>query len=245
MKVTAHTNGKLFEGRNKRYFKRFAERGDEATRGEMRRLLRLVAKITPPKSLGQGQRSVERDLRKAVQPLNIRQFPGDGKFNVAMRSAIRTRNIAKAQSLIDRITGEPLKGARVLNFSKGLHLNERGSRGRVLGKWRKVLTLDVVEWRNRLRLLKSRVGMALGGWANAMTGLNVPVKSWASRHSSRGAYLNSLRGLNGYLTATNRSAWAGDNGAAREVRNALKIRESILAKKLALESSLAQGEAFR
>lgn len=244
-KINIKDNGAEFVSKNKRYFKRFAEKGTNAVRQEMKLMVRLADKITPPESLGQGQRAVDRDLRRAIQPLNIRGFRGEGKWKIAMRKAIRNKNYEACQKLLDQSKHSQLKDTKVVPFTRQIHIEARNKHGRVERKWSRLYTLDTPEWAARLKMLKGRVGHARGGWATAMKTLGNTVKSFANRHSSKGSYNDKLLGLFGDVSATNRSAWAGQGESARTLNAALRLRAGILLRKVAFEEKLAQEVAFQ
>jgi hypothetical protein len=212
-----------------------------AIRKEGRLLFQTLGDVTPPDTFASGRKNVETQLRKAVRPLKLAEFPETVRSPL-LRKLIRERDHARLQDKIDKMDGSPLQGLTLKPFDRTLHESVRNRRGGV-SKDQKVATLDRAEWRTHLKRKQSHVGMAKGGWAAATIALGGRVRSFAMRWVSMGSFRDELSSLtDANVQATNNSPWADDGAETTAFRRAIRSRSASL--KVALEAAM-KGAAFK
>lgn len=188
---------------------------------EMRLLLRDIQRLTPPKTLAQGRKTIAKDMTRVAAPLDAAkiEFPRMAAV-VAKRDHEAVRAIAKNQKsgfFFNRkllVTEEEIRTA---------HLSARNRRGRVprdignmafLGLWKKYTTS-----------IQNRVGYARAGWAQAAAGVGLKLPSWVSKHAgyAKGAYkAPTVADLE--IAATNRSSKLDRYGEIVDAAMKLRVK---------------------
>lgn len=237
-KLSAQTDVPEFNRALLAWINRHPGRIKTVLRGEMRSLLRLVMRFTPPARKKQGEDALERDINNAVRPLRLKDFRGSHSWARNMRRAIRDQDMEVAQILMRRSSPKH-SGLTVVPFSPELHLNARGIRNRVR-KPTGFATLDEQDFDAYVDEMLPRVGNAKGGWAKGLLALGGTVADWVRRHEYAGEFEDRLESSNPSITVANKSSWGkgersgrSNGNADRVVRNALRSRGETLAKKLA------------
>lgn len=237
--LTAETNVPEFNANLLAWVNRRPGAVADVLKVEMRSLLKLVMTFTPPKTKKQGEDALYRDIRRSVIPMRPRDYPGTHPFHVAMRKAIRDKDVDAAQFLITH-TAEKRKDMKVVPFTQTIHRDARTTRFRVR-KWTGLMTLDFREWDEYWRKMKPRVGNAKGGWALGYIALGGTVAGWINRHLYAGGFIDRLKsGAEQYIQSDNASTWAkgersgrSQSNTGRVLTNALRSRAGVLANKIA------------
>ncbi|MCZ7635750.1 MAG: hypothetical protein M5U12_06715 [Verrucomicrobia bacterium] len=156
-----------------------------------------------------GEARVSRDIRRAVRPLDPRQWASDG-----MADLIRSRNVEALQTAFSRFS--PL---RILPFSPGLHQEARSAEGAV-EKDKGRATPDMAEHVAYVKRMKARVGLAKGGWAASQKALGRRVQNWLTAHLRYGRLIDHTDRPEPSITMENDARWAGSRLADITVRKA-------------------------
>lgn len=197
------------------------ELGKDA-RGAVRKQSELLGKrlvqFTPAKTRAQGRKVVDRDIRRAVNPLR----PADFKSPV-IRKLIRERNLPALEAIFARFDGG-MAGYKVRAFSPELHTSKRDRRGRVT-RPAKVVTPDAGLVRDYIREVQKRVGRGKGGWVRTITTMGGTVPAWLQPHQVTGTVEDLIESPNPTVRMKNHSEWAGDINADRVLKAALESRQ--------------------
>ncbi len=197
---------------------------------QMRLLLQQAIKFTPPNTLAQGRKAVERDIQRAVQ---LPTDAGLSKFIFGVRDEnLRNQLVAAIQAgdkqkfdLLFRIAvGNRFE---VVDFDPHLHQSVRNNRGRVTRRYNRV-SLQVKQWEAYIKKGQGRVGRMRSGWLPALRAVGGTAAAWIARHAKTpGVYQNNLDAQNPSFTATNIAQGVGHY--AHHYRNALRARLKAIA----------------
>jgi hypothetical protein len=161
-----------------------------------------------------GQARAERDLRRAVRPLNPKQWSDPG-----IATLIRRRKYDVLQRVFARFSN-----LQIVPFAPGLHAEARDEDGRVR-RSRNVATPDLMAHAAYARKLRGRVGIAKGGWAAAMIGLGRRPPSWVLPFAKYGSLRDGSAEPEPSVSMVNDSAWAGGRYAQIIIRSAMTRRQ--------------------
>jgi hypothetical protein len=196
----------------------------EALRQQTRLLFEKVNDYTPPWFKRKGENALVGDLHAAVRPLTEEKFRKPG-----IKKMIQERRFDLLTAFLKRIS--PSSGARdavAVPFAPDLHTTQRNAQGRVAkngqSRW---ATPDAPGEQSYSREKKKDVGKASGGWAPAIEGSGGRVAEWIGRHRGQGAFIDQSKHLTEpYMTGINRSPWAGNPDAPRQVARAIAFRNT-------------------
>lgn len=154
---------------------------------EMRLLLRDIQRLTPPKTLAQGRKAVQRDLRRVAAPLDPEKIKMP-----ALKEAVTKRDIDAIRAIAKNIKGQFFSNRKLLTSDsemKTAHLSARTSRGRVRRDAGNMAILRI--WNKYANEIMGRVGYTRAGWFAAAEGAGLKLPSWVSKHSAyaRGGYV--------------------------------------------------------
>jgi len=247
--LSAQTNVPAFNRALVQYLNLRPRDVEKFLREEMRGLLKLVMRFTPPENRKQGEKALQRDIENSVRPIRLRSYKGRHAWARAMRLAIRNRNKAAAEVLLRR-SGDKMRDVQVVDFNQSVHRNARGTRFRVR-RWTRKMTLDVEQFDDYADKMRPRVGNARGGWAASIMQLGGRVALWINRHAYAGGMDDQLKNpVEQFITASNSSTWAKGARSGRSVgnvervlNNALRSRAGVLQRKLARAGEAALGGA--
>lgn len=215
----------------------------EILRTEMRGLVRLMMRFTPPNRRTQGEKAMKRDIANAVLPLRPRDFKGEDKWSKAMRENLRANQTEAVRALLGR-SRTRLKNAELVSFDPSLHTSVQNRRGNVR-RWSGKATIDVGAWDAYVAQMLPRVGNARGGWATALRAMGGTVAAYVGRHSYAGTFRDALSvPVLAYIQTTNRSSWAKAGLADRIVADAFRSRTQTLGAKIARAEAQAQAQAL-
>lgn len=147
---------------------------------EMRLLLRDVVSFTPPKTLAQGRKAVDRDLARNAAPLDAQKIKMP-----RMAEVVRKRDVEAIQKIADNVKGGFFKGRRLLQTTDDIraeHKKNRTRYGRVRSDKRNMALLSV--WRKYTREVQDRVGFAKAGWIRAAQGVGLKLPNFVTRHGA-------------------------------------------------------------
>ena len=205
----------------------------KAMKAQFRLLVQRIIAFTPPRTLAQGRRRVQKDVKKATGLLDPEKFE-----KPYIQRLIQNSRYEQLTNIFARFGGGRLKGTVVGPFGEehiDQHQKSRDRRGRV----RKSPKIGVAHTKPReanayVKRVQGNVGMAKGGWARALLLMGGKPANWYARHSDQGEAIAELdHPTNPFFKFSNRSPWANQKGAETTVRNAINsrteaIRESIL-----------------
>lgn len=184
-------------------------------------LAKNLIPLTPPKGKIQGEKTVKRDVNRAVRVLRPKDFKSK-----KIRQMIRKRDYQGLQILFGRLKGlSDLAKAEFGPFDERMHQGQRTKRGAVSEKrYVHFATADEDKVRAYIKERQGWVGQAKGGWAKAARALGHTPGGWITRHERFGEFTDTLDNLGGYIRAVNRSAWAKSGEDERRVETALASR---------------------
>lgn len=189
---------------------------------ESRLLLRDIITLTPPKTQGQGERSVEANLRRAFSPLDPKKFENGTATGGRIAKLIRKRNYAGLNALFSRMKGSPLAGVTIVQPKdmQSVHRRQQDARGRIRRNRGMVSLLS--DFTRYALSVRRRVGWAKAGWLAAAQLLGLALPGYVRRHgTARGSVAVSPAPLLA-VTMTNYSSKIPDYQA--KVDFALRVR---------------------
>lgn len=172
-----------------------------------------------------GEARMGRDVRRSVRPLVPKQWRSERFALLIRRKKYDALKAAFANFSEDK----------VLPFTSEIHQGARED-GRVKARLAQT-TPDYREEAAYIRKMRSRVGLAKGGWAASSRAVGRRVPAWLVPHLWAGEFKDRTNDRNPSVVLINRSAWAGGRHADFIVRKALRRREGRLVR--ALEGALA------
>lgn len=191
---------------------------------------------TPPETMPQGKRAVQRDIYRAVFPLRAEGF-NDVQTRKRVRKVIdEGDHVSLTEMVRAGVFGHNVRNAFVAPFKPYMHSSQRRSRGRVprtSSKDYKFATDDVDELKSYIDDKQGNVGMGKGGWAAALKHLGGKPAKWVDKHAKHGSFIDNLdRKSKPEFTGINSSPWAkgGDVdrilGMAMEGRAMAMVRDA-------------------
>lgn len=206
---------------------------------EMRLLLRDIVRFTPPKSLAQGRKAIEGDLRRNAKPLDPQKIDMP-----RLAAVVKKRDIPAILAITKNMRGGAWGGRTMLagvDQIRAAHLRNRTAYGRVRGDRRNMAFLS--DWRKYTKEVQDRVGWTKAGWWRAAYGVGLPLPSWVNKHKAYApsGYIPPSKGALS-ITATNRSVKI-PNYEERHVFPAIQARAKSLASEL--RRLLAGGKSRR
>ncbi|MCP5515671.1 MAG: hypothetical protein H7A45_00255, partial [Verrucomicrobiales bacterium] len=157
-----------------------------------------------------GEARMGRDVRRSARPLIPSQWRTPRFATLIRRKKYDALEAAFAHFSEDKI----------LPFSSDIHQGARED-GRVKARLAQA-TPDYREEAAYIRKMRSRVGLAKGGWAASSRALGRRVPAWLVPHLWAGAFQDHTTDRNPSVVLINRSAWAGGRHADFIVRKALR-----------------------
>jgi hypothetical protein len=201
--------------------------GDAATilADESRKLTKQIMGFTPPKNLAQGRVAVARDIHRAETPFSTEGYPSRLKARLDKLAA--AGDIIGINAILKNLRSKA-GNWRVANFSKELHQNARGSRGRVHTA-KKLFVLQVRELAKYVAEIQKRVGLRKSGWLPALIALGGKAPSWVARHvgNAPGRASVQLTGTSPGITMSSHAAGVGDD--RRLIQSAVNVRAKAMA----------------
>ncbi len=155
--------------------------GELLLKEEMRLLLRDVVSFTPPKTMAQGRKAVEADLKRNAEPLDWKniQMP-------RFAEAIYRRDAEAIQKIANNLKGGFFRNRTLLKTVDEIraeHKKNRTRYGRIRSDRRNMALLSV--WRKYTREVQSRVGFAKAGWLRAAEGVGLKLPNFVTRHAGK------------------------------------------------------------
>jgi|HubBroStandDraft_3_1064219.scaffolds.fasta_scaffold03065_4 hypothetical protein len=157
-------------------------------RDQMRLAIRAIIDLTPPETLAQGRKAVERDITNAMSPWG----GPDGQFKGIRNQGLRERLVSyqrlgaydKLKEVWAKIGGR--SGLQLLDFDPALHHRAQNSRGHVPSP-QNIMVPQLRAWQQYVAQVQKQVGRARGGWAASadLVGLSVP--GWVRQHAAGGS----------------------------------------------------------
>jgi hypothetical protein len=204
----------------------------KAMKYQMGLLAKQLMDFTPPDTLNQGRARVLDDVWYSVGylpwflsggPTNKRR-PSLGATD--LRKLIRSRSKNREKNLtayFSNFQSGALKGAVAGPLDKKLHSDNRNNRGGVKRRDKfKFVTADHAAVRAYVIKKQKNVGMAKGGWAEALQKFERNPPGWISKHAGHGsADDRSSDPKDPYIRMTNRSPWT-ERGAPRSALDRMK-----------------------
>lgn len=171
--------------RIQRYVNELGRLAPVVVRDTTRLLIGDLLKITPPKTRRQGEKAVERDVRRAMTPFEA------GKVKMPrLRKLVRERNYDAVNSILKR-AGSPWE---VFPVSANLHQSARDKRGRVRRSMQRGV-LDRQAWMTYVKKVKGSVGKLKAGWNAAYRRVGGLIPSWISRHGDKDGAVIDMTGI--------------------------------------------------
>lgn len=217
MATTVQIDDKQFNRKMAQYVDRLGHEAVDVVRTQARLLFTQVVKFTPPRKSTQGKAAVERDVRRAMFPLEIEDAKTEG-----FAKAVRSNDLEAINAIIHNSGG--WKGWEARHFDKGLHERARDRRGRVRRR-QKIYVPEAKRVRGYIREKKRNVGMAKGAWTKALEAVGGKVPSWARRageHHGR-ADTSRLRNTR-FPSITGLNQAASSSQTRRPLANAIRVR---------------------
>lgn len=186
-----------------------------------RLLFQKVIQFTPPNDRAQGRKAVARDIKNAVAPIKADAF--ESKH---IKDLFRKRDYLGLTRVFASIGPGPLQGATITSFRPELHIEQRNNRGRVpVRRQIKFATPDVAAVTAYIRKVQDRVGMAKGGFAQAVISLGGKTANWVSKWSMIGRFVDrSDNPVTPFIEQINRSPWTRRGDEDRAISNAMESR---------------------
>lgn len=197
---------------------------------EARKFAIQCMRFTPPKSLEQGRKAVNRDILRAMTPLDIETIK-----NKRLRSILASRDNEAFRSF--QAKSKTFKRWRVEPFDPDrLHKRVRDRRGRVQRE-KKVFVLERNEVARYIAAKQRQVGYMRSGWAPAILALGGRLPAWVARHRHNpGFVVSALHGASPSVTIGN---VANGIGRIRHIaESALRARERAIRRRVKLVLSL-------
>lgn len=222
-------------------------------RDEARLFLAQVIRLTPPKTKQQGEDAIKRDLMKIFTPVNEDFLDdliiehGHNNIDAWIESSI---DGTRKHIQFDYASNT---GGEMADF----HQRNRDNRGRtrnlkrMASGWYSPFAVSFENFAAYRDKVLKRVGLRKSGWAKSLIGLAGKVTGWINRHVSEGKAPGELHltvGEKPSMTMINRAPGIGND--LRIVRNALRIRNEAIGKRLRLilsgySKDVAQGIRIR
>ncbi len=225
------------------YSKQVDQQMRESLYQEWPLLMEKIIAFTPPKTLAQGRTATAGDLEKTMRPFDPKSIRSKGMAAIVSKQDIRAFNI-----IAQRVRSGPMAGAQAIPFSEEAHTSKRDSRGRVTGRYNKVILGGADKMLTKYKnTLLSRVGWAKAGWLKAyyLVG-GTKVASFVSRHGmgSGDVIDDHANPENPSITAINRTPWASrrDEGT-RIIRDAINSRANAIETKIKTNIRLAHEKS--
>lgn len=198
---------------------------------QMRLFCETQSKMSWPRTKSQGQKAVERDLRRAVRPLDaktLRSFT-DPRIRTRLKQLIRSGDFPALEKFINAVTHGRM---RLVRFDRALHKSVRDRRGRVKRE-SGLCTDDLVAWKAYLAEKKGNVGLAPAGWNPFAALVNAPQPDWVARHGTNtgSASGNPRDPICPHIEAANRTDETPD--AHSRLNSALRIRAKAMERAIA------------
>ena len=195
-----------------------------------------VKPATPPGTVGEGKRAVERDITALIGPISQQSIPRIFSRNVGIQKHARALLLKRDVMGMENLLNRTYPGLTLLrpNEFRSTHSRRRDSRGRIRVTRRPYATMHVRELREYIKERQEAVGMARGGWAPFLLSQGKGVPAWISKHANQGTFADRTRDAAlPSLVLRNRSPWAWyREETTRIMDNALAGRTVALATKL-------------
>ncbi len=184
-------------------------------------LLEHVMRITPPRTIKQGNDRVRKDMEHIFQPLDPLKFE-----NRNIAALIRRGDPVAWEKFADgfRLEGR-MRRSVALVPSEALHKRNRDKRGRAY-RYPKpnMVTLQPAQAKLEQMILASQanVGHAKAGWIRAYVELGGDrAPEWVKRHfPGKGVFQDGRKGDNPFIAAYNQTGWGKKSDEAQRVMNA-------------------------
>lgn len=194
-----------------------------------------VQPATPPATVGQGKRAVERDIQALIGPISQQSIPRIFSRSEDAQKRARTLLIHRDTHGMESLLNRTYPDLTLLGPSEfaSVHSRRRDSRGRIRVTRRPYATIHVRELRRYISQRQENVGMARGGWSPFLIAQGKSVPQWIARHARQGTFVDRTKDFAlPSITLTNRSRWAWYRSETdRIMENALRGREMALAVK--------------
>ena len=186
-----------------------------------RLLFQKVVQFTPPNDRAQGRKAVARDIKNAVAPIRADAFESK-----SIKDLFRKKDYLGLTRVFASIGPGPLQGATITSFRPELHTEQRNNRGRVpVRRQIKFATPDASAVTSYIRKVQERVGMAKGGFAQAVISLGGKTANWIAKWVSAGWFVDrSNNPVAPYIEQINRSPWTRRGDEDRAIANAMESR---------------------
>lgn len=206
--------------------------GDASTivQDSARLLLKQAIKFTPPKTQGQGNTAVTRDIYRSMS-IPTPDFFRNDRLKAIVNKTLKSSDAEALQAVLRNSQG--WKKWEVKPYSDNLHKSVRDSRGRVQ-KSKNVFVLERGMHRARIVKIKKRVGSMKAAWRPAFQVVGGKVAGWISRHQRPYGYATaSIIGTEKPFIIINNHA-RGIGLFKRQFNEALRARSEAMAKRVRL-----------
>ena len=257
----------------RRYITEFGMDTQKIVEERARSLVKRLLELTPPvkgKSITAaekgpsaqktGRASIQRDLRRAVTPLQadtMKLLTGGeiGSDSTSVSRAIskhgsflqasheRNRLISRLKAVIAKKDTTALKAifkhlgrwkeVEFVAFNPALHTSVRNAHGKVPG-WQRKVTLDTKAWAEYQTDLCKRIGYAKSGWNRAARALGVSIPKWVARHGLGGGTIENRLGdpVSPYIRMINNASKIPDGDIRPIIVSAIQIERNAMAREL-------------
>jgi hypothetical protein len=187
--------------------------------------------FSPPRSKGQGEAAVKRDIMRLFYPLAAKDFKNPGIAKI-----VREDDRDAWETVSGRFpNGSLLKNTTAISVSPEFHQRNRNQRGKVGSANRPImgyvtLGAEGVKAHKYADRIKKNVGWAKAGWNMGVIAFGGRVRDpWVARHSlARGKIVDGRSEPDPWVRVINDTGWAksgvGQQEGNRIIRNAVDAR---------------------
>lgn len=207
---------------------------------QARLLAETAMKLTPPKSVGVGNRAVERAMRIRTRPLQAKSFKNENIKKIIQSGDREAWNVVSPR----------FKQTNRLHNSEAMEYSPRLYERSYKPTRRIVLLQDQLRaFRAGLKERKTSVGSAKGAWVRTILALGGKAPSrWISRHQNKDAvfYDGTANPSTPQIRFGNTSSWARRNPKSESIaKRALQIRAESMRKYAFKMAEVASAQATR
>lgn len=227
---------------------------DKGTLGVQARLLaQRCQDFTPPANLGQGTAAVVRDLSRIYFPQSENTYSSK-----SVRKIVRNDDRIAWNAAARNFSGSHgLRNTQAIGFTEALHQQYRDKRGRaVRAKYGNIgfVTLgpEARKARDYMKVVKTRVGWAKGGWNAGATfgGGGGTMPGWVSRHgTARGRVTDGRTDPDPFISVANDTGWArssrgeGERVVSKAIETRIRDMHAYAEKMCKVAAEAATGSA--
>ncbi len=248
MEVQVTGNFKEYSDALKEYIAASRRTCREIIKQQARLLGQRLIKFTPPRTLSEGKKRVDADIRKVI--LGLDDTEAFEHPQAVLKNDNRFVKLFVKSRTVFGVIRELLKGSASEGEISSFHQPFRNREGDIVGRplpdtveagpankpeWKQVhkLTVRRDPLEAYIDSVQTRVGSAKGGWGASVEHLGGKLPAWIHRNTGAGSYVDRLNDDNPSFTLINNSPWAGNPDARRVVDNAVASRVQSMKAELA------------